>query len=69
MKHLASLYIKAIIIFVAVHITPAALATVISFNLDTYMVWISSPLYHALMIFVSLIFTVYAVDVLREEVV
>jgi hypothetical protein len=69
MKQLASLYIKAIIIFVAVHITPAALATVLSFNLNTYMVWISCPLYHALMIFVSLIFTVYAVEVLNDETV
>ena len=69
MKHLASLYIQAIIIFVTVHVTPAALATVITFNLDTYMTWISSPLYHALMIFVSIIFTVYSIDVLREEAI
>ena len=69
MKHLASLYIKAIIIFLTVHITPAALATVISFKLDTYMVWMASPLYHAVMFFISLIFTVYSIDVLKEETV
>ena len=67
MKHLAILYIQAIIIFVAVHITPAALATVISFKLDTYMVWMASPLYHAVMFFMSLILTVCAIEYLKEE--
>jgi hypothetical protein len=67
MKHLAILYIQAIIIFVAVHITPAALATVISFKLDTYMIWMASPLYHAVMFFMSLILTVCAIEYLKEE--
>lgn len=67
MKHLASLYIKAIIVFLAVHITPACMASVLTFKLDTYMVWISHPLYHALMFFISLMFTMYAIEVMREE--
>ena len=69
MKQLASLYIKAIIIFLTVHITPAALATVISFKLDTYMIWMASPLYHAVMFFMSLILTVCAIEHLKEEMV
>lgn len=66
MKHLAILYIQAIIIFVAVHITPAALATVITFKLETYMVWMASPMYHAVMFFISLILTVCAIEYLKE---
>jgi len=49
MKQLTILYVQAIIIFVGVHITPAALATVISCNLDVYMLWITSPLKKLLM--------------------
>lgn len=67
MKHLAILYIQAIIIFVGVHVTPAAVATVITFKLDTYMVWMTSPLYHAVMFFMSLILTVCAIEYLKEQ--
>jgi hypothetical protein len=49
-----------------VHITPAALATVISFKLETYMIWMASPLYHAVMFFMSLILTVCAIEYLKE---
>lgn len=67
MKHLCILYVQAIIIFVGVHITPAALATVISCDLDMYMLWITSPLYNAIMVFISLFITIAAVEHLTTK--
>ncbi len=67
MKQLTILYVQAIIIFVGVHITPAALATVISCNLDVYMLWITSPLYNAIMVFISLFVTIGAVEHLTTK--
>jgi hypothetical protein len=67
MKQLTILYVQAIIIFLGVHITPAALATVISCNLDVYMLWITSPLYNAIMVFISLFITIAAVEHLTTK--
>jgi hypothetical protein len=67
MKHLCILYVQAIIIFIGVHITPAALATIISCNLDVYMLWITSPLYNAVMLFISLFITCAAIDHLNTN--
>jgi len=67
MKQLTILYVQAIIIFLGVHITPAALATVISCDLNMYMLWITSPLYNAIMVFISLFITMAAVDYLTTK--
>ena len=67
MKKLVILYAQAIIIFLGVHITPAALATVISCDLDMYMLWITSPLYNAIMAFISLFITIGAVEHLTTK--
>lgn len=67
MKQLTILYVQAIIIFLGVHITPAALATVISCDLNMYMLWITSPLYNAVMLFISLFITIAAIDHLNTK--
>lgn len=66
MKKLFSFYWKVCVVFLSVFITPAAIACIIAFNLDIYMLWITSPIYIALMFFVSLIFTGYAIEQLTE---
>ena len=67
MKHLSILYVQAIIIFLGVHITPAAIATIISCNLDVYMLWITSPLYNVIMVFTSLFVTIAALEHLNTK--
>ena len=67
MKHLSILYVQAIIIFLGVHITPAAIATIISCNLDVYMLWITNPLYNAIMVFTSLFVTIAALEHLNTK--
>jgi hypothetical protein len=67
MKQFAILYVQAIIIFLGVHITPAAIATIISCDLDVYMLWITSPLYNAIMVFTSLFVTIAALEHLNTK--
>lgn len=67
MKQLAELYIKALIIFISVHITPAAIAAVVTFKFSMYTLWIESPMYHAVMFFVSLICTMASVAHMTEK--
>jgi hypothetical protein len=67
MKQLSILYVQAIIIFIGVHITPAALASIITLDLSLYMSWVTSPLYHTIMFFVSLATTCGALDYLKNQ--
>lgn len=66
MKQLASLYIQAILVFVTVHVTPAVIAGLLSFKMEVYMACITSPMYNAMMFFISLMFTMAAVEHIKE---
>jgi hypothetical protein len=66
MKKLFSIYWKVCVVFLGVFITPAAIASIIALELNIYMLWITSPIYCAIMFFMSLIFTGYAVEYLEE---
>ena len=66
MKKLFSIYWKVCVVFLGVFITPAAMATVISCDPNMYMLWITSPLYCAIMFFMSMLFTCYAAEHLEE---
>jgi hypothetical protein len=66
MKKLFSLYWKVCVVFLSVFITPAAIASIIALDRNIYMLWITSPLYCAVMFFMAMIFTCYAAEHLAE---
>jgi hypothetical protein len=66
MKKLFSIYWKVCVVFMGVFITPAAVASIITLDLNIYMSWITSPIYGVIMFFISMIFTAYATEHLAE---
>jgi hypothetical protein len=66
MKKLFSIFWKVCVVFLSVFITPAAIACIIALDIDIYMLWVTSPIYIAVMFFISMIFTGYAVEHLEE---
>ena len=66
MKKLFSLYVKACIVFLSVFITPAAVACIITLDLNIYMSWVTAPIYIVLMFFIAIIFTANATEYLVE---
>jgi hypothetical protein len=66
MKKLFSIFWKVCVIFTSVFIMPAVIASIITFDLETYMLCVTAPLYCAVMFFIALIFTGYAVDDLEK---
>lgn len=62
MKKLMSLYLKVCIVFMTVFVTPAVMASVVSLDLGTYMNWITSQLYWAIMFFTSFLLTGAFID-------
>lgn len=66
MKKLFSIYWKVCVVFLGVFITPAAIACAIALDINIYMLWITSPIYIAVMFFIALIFTGYAGEYLAE---
>jgi len=62
MKKLMSLYLKVCIVFMAVFVTPAVMASVVSLDLGTYVRWITSPLYCSVMFITSFLLTGAFID-------
>lgn len=66
MKKLFSIFWKVCVVFLSVFITPAAIACIIALDIDIYMLWVTSPIYIAVMFFISLLFTGYATEHIEE---
>lgn len=66
MKKLFSIFWKVCVVFTTVFIMPAVIASIITFDLETYMLWVTSPMYCTVMCFIALIFTGYTADSLEE---
>lgn len=66
MKKLFSIFWKVCVVFTTVFIMPAVIASIITFDLKTYMLWVTAPIYCAVMFFVAMIFTGYFIDNLEE---
>ena len=66
MKKLFSILWKVCVVFITVFIMPAVIASIITFDIETYMLWVTSPMYCGIMFFIALIFMCYTVDHLEE---
>ena len=66
MKKIFSLTWKVAVVFTTFFIMPAVIASIITFDLETYMLWVTSPMYCAVMFFMSMIFTCCAANHLEE---
>lgn len=66
MKKFLSILWKVAVIFTSIFILPAAIACIITFDLNIYMACVTSPLYCVFMFFISMICAGYVVDHLEE---
>ena len=66
MKKFLSILWKAAVVFTSIFILPAVIACIITFDLNVYMSWITSPFYCAIMFITSMIATGAMVDNLEE---